>query len=264
MINFRINGYLYTPQFSTFPGGEEHVNIRTKNRLPVCPDWNVIIKAKLRSSSDIMRLLLVVDALRNQQGHTVEHIDLHMPYVPYARQDRICKEGESFSLKVFADLINDLQFDNVYVEDAHSNVALDLLENCVNLTQVGLLSTTDLGDTIQNADYIVAPDAGAMKKAEALGKFYQKPVLQCAKFRVSRDVIRVDLLNAPADIKDSVLVVVDDICDGGGTFNALALSPEIAEAKELHLIVTHGIFSKGKDELLWKYETVEAVNDWTK
>lgn len=263
MINFRINGYLYTPEFSTFPGGEEHVNIRSKNRLPVCPEWDVMIKAELKSSSDIMRLLLLVDALRNQQGHTVQHMDLHMPYVPYARQDRVCKEGESFSLKVFGNLINDLMFDNVYIEDAHSDVAPDLIENSINISQVSLLSNSDLGDTIVKADYIVAPDAGAMKKAHRLGQFYDKPVLQCTKTRLDRNTIQVDLLNPPKDLADSVLVVVDDICDGGGTFMALALSPRIAQARQLHLIVTHGIFSKGKDELLWKYETVGAVNDWT-
>jgi len=263
MINFSINGYTYTPEFSTFPGGEEHVNIRRK-RLPVCPEWKVNVQANITSSTELVRLLLVVNALRNQIGKTIQDIVLVMPYVPYARQDRICELGESFSLLVFANMINDMQFDSVFVEDCHSDVAVALLNNCINLSQVSLLSNTFLGHTIEKADYIVAPDLGATKKAEALGRFYEKPVLQCSKVRVNRDTIKVEVINPPKNLDKSVLVVVDDICDGGGTFLALAASPVIAEAKELHLIVTHGIFSKGKKTLLTEYNTVEALNDWTK
>ena len=32
--------------------------------------------------------------------------DLIIPYFPYARQDRVCDGGESFTLKIFANIIN--------------------------------------------------------------------------------------------------------------------------------------------------------------
>jgi ribose-phosphate pyrophosphokinase len=41
------------------------------------------------------------------------------------------------------------------------------------------------------------------------------------------------------------LLIVDDICDGGGTFVGLAKKLREAGAKKVHLFVTHGIFSKG-------------------
>jgi ribose-phosphate pyrophosphokinase len=42
-------------------------------------------------------------------------------------------------------------------------------------------------------------------------------------------------------------LIVDDICDGGATFVALARKLREAGAIEVSLFVTHGIFSKGKD-----------------
>ncbi len=47
-------------------------------------------------------------------------------------------------------------------------------------------------------------------------------------------------------------LIVDDICDGGGTFNLLAQEFEkdpVANDSELHLWVSHGIFSRGLDNI---------------
>jgi len=42
---------------------------------------------------------------------------------------------------------------------------------------------------------------------------------------------------------------VDDICDGGGTFIGLAKALKQKNAGNLYLAVSHGIFSKGFNEL---------------
>ncbi len=56
-------------------------------------------------------------------------------------------------------------------------------------------------------------------------------------------------------------VVVDDICDGGATFIALAQVIKVAQPDTtIDLYVTHGIFSKGVDELLKYYGTIYTSN----
>ena len=47
------------------------------------------------------------------------------------------------------------------------------------------------------------------------------------------------------DLKGKSCIIVDDICDGGGTFAGLAIELRKKGARKVHLIVTHGTFSKG-------------------
>lgn len=259
MIKFSINGCNYNPTFSTFPGGEEYVKI-PKN-LPIDPKVLKIV-AHLTSSKEVMRLLMLNDAI-SQAVPQLESRTLEMPYLPYARQDRVCETGESLSVKVFCNLINAMKFDRVIIHDCHSLAGVVLLDNVINVPQEVLLGTQrckDLHNLVTDADYILAPDAGALKKAEAVGKRYNKPVVNCHKTRKDRDTIVITTPNE--DLAGKKVVVLDDICDGGGTFIALAFSLQGKGIKELSLIVTHGIFSKGTSELAKYYDNIGSIDDW--
>ena len=104
----------------TFSGGEPHIKILTDLK----PNESVTITTRIQSFNDIGLLLIAVDALRRLG---VKSIDLFMPYMPAARQDRIMIPGESLSVKVYADIINSLNFDSVIVFDPHSFVLIPQL-----------------------------------------------------------------------------------------------------------------------------------------
>ncbi len=58
-------------------------------------------------------------------------------------------------------------------------------------------------------------------------------------------------------------LVVDDICDGGGTFLGLADKFwKQTSISTLDLYVTHGIFSKGVRELLRMYHNVYSTDSY--
>ena len=103
-------------EIGKFPGGE----IRVRLTSEYSSDSMVRIKAVILNSDDVMTLVMLTDALRTAG---VENIRLTMPYIPYARQDRVCNKGEAFSLRVFARIINALEFQSVVVWDAHSEVS---------------------------------------------------------------------------------------------------------------------------------------------
>jgi ribose-phosphate pyrophosphokinase len=75
-------------------------------------------------------------------------------------------------------------------------------------------------------------------------------------------IIGYELIDKP-DLSGKLVLVVDDICDGGGTFLALsnAIDEHSGNACEKHLYVTHGIFSKGKEVLNNHYSKVFCYND---
>ncbi|MCB6182951.1 ribose-phosphate pyrophosphokinase-like domain-containing protein [Leeia sp. TBRC 13508] len=243
-------------QSMVFPGGEVHVSVETVRFAK-----EIVTTALLTDSQQVMQLLMVKDAINRLYPLLPKR--LVMPYVPYARQDRVANPGEALGAKVFCQLVNQLDFSVVEVEDPHSDVVTALLDNVV--VKDPLPSLTRLQQRL-GAVALVAPDAGASKRVFKLAKGLGVPMLQAEKVRdtqtgqITGSRMQGELPNLP-------LLLVDDICDGGKTFTALA--HEIRRDMQvkgyqqpLYLFVTHGIFSKGLDELCHYFDGVFARHSW--
>lgn len=235
----------------TFSGGEPHIKIN--------PDFDkleaVTITHRLNSFNDLGLLCVAVDALKRMQAQIS---DLVIPYFPAARQDRVMVQGEALSVKVYADIINSLGFKKVIVFDAHSEVTPALVHNCQVVPNYEFIR--QIIDKIGNVK-LISPDGGALKKiykvSEALGGI---EVVECSK---SRNVKTGQLLNFKVyadDLAGENCLIVDDICDGGGTFIGLAQELKKKNAGKLYLAVSHGIFSKGFTELAQHFEHIFTTN----
>jgi len=241
-----------------FPGGEMHATVETGFMRPD----KLSVQAHLRDSDSVMLLLLVTDALRRAYPGT--SIELAMPYVPYARQDRAANPGEALSAKVFCGLINTQGYERVLIQDPHSDVVPALLDRVVIEDPLPTLRyvVKRIAELSSDKPTLVAPDAGARKRvlkiATALGLdvIYADKVRDTKTGAITGTQIQGDLPNAP-------LLVIDDICDGGRTFTELAVALHERTGETLYLYVTHGIFSKGLDPLLDHYQAVFARNNWT-
>ena len=243
-----------------FPGGECHVTVETG----VAAD-RLELKAHLPHAEAAMTLLMTTDALRRAYPGTP--IDLHLPYVPYARQDRVANPGESLSAKVFCDLINAQQYRRVLIQDPHSDVTAALLDRVVIDDPLPALRRALERIRARCANVaLVAPDAGARKRVLKLAAQLELPVVFADKIRDTRTgaITGTDI---QGELPDCALLVVDDICDGGRTFTELAQAVHdkrgAAGRHPLYLYVTHGIFSKGLDALLSGYAAVFTRNNWT-
>lgn len=249
-----------------FPGGERHVRLPAEQIGAIDildTDWT--IEARVYTPADIMDLMLATDAVRRVIP-TGSVLRLVLPYVPYARQDRVAVEGEPLSAKVFCNLINALAFDDVEIWDPHSDVTPALLNN------VRIRPTQDLmqaafrkkgGDYLLRECVFVAPDAGARKRVSALAKAFNTDVVFADK---TRDPKTGQLSGAQVqgELPSRPLLVVDDICDGGGTFIELArvLREKMAAPfnQPLYLYVTHGLFTKGLEPLFAHYDRIFTAN----
>ena len=222
---------------STVPGGEIGVNL-TKGGGAVLPLWAVT--AYLETSRSIMELIMTTDALR-REGINVSRLSLTIPYFPYARQDRVCHPGESLSAKVMADLINGLGYGKVVVYDPHSDVVPALLDNVEVVTPNTLINDVFL--SFDRAPVLVSPDAGAEKKVAAIAKARDMTMITATKTRDPHSG-KITAVHVSGRVDpDTQYLVVDDICDGGGTFLALSEAMRYEGAKRMDLFVTHVIFS---------------------
>jgi ribose-phosphate pyrophosphokinase len=231
---------------STFKGGEDHIKIKEFH-----PHREVTITHRVNSSSDLMKVILANDALQ-RIGH--ERIHLYIPYLPYARQDRVMVKGEPLSIKVFAKLINACEFRSVTVLDPHSEVGTALLDRVKIQTNRELVDTAFVSLYAHgiNKDEIavISPDAGAYKKiyktCESIN--YKGQIVLCNKVR-DLGTGQIISLTVDGTVENKVCVIIDDICDGGRTFIELATQLRNRGAKSVILIVTHGIFSYGVEPL---------------
>lgn len=228
-------------QSFTFSGGEPHIKI--------APDFDanrkVTITHRLNSFNDLGLLCVTVDALRRMD---VKIIDLFIPYFPAARQDRVMIPGEPLSVKVYADIINAMQLNKVYVFDAHSEVTPALLNNSTVIPNYTFIKA--VLENIGNDVKLISPDGGALKKIYKVSEFLGGvEVVECSK---SRDVKTGKLSGFKVyedDLEGMDCLIVDDICDGGGTFVGLAEELKKKNAGKLYLAVSHGIFNKGFEVL---------------
>lgn len=240
--NFKpISGDEISFQSFTFSGGEPHIKID--------PDFDrkmpVTVTHRLRSFDDLGLLCMAVDAL-----HRMDAIldTLLIPYFPAARQDRVMIPGEPLSVKVYAGIINAFGFKKVMVYDAHSEVTPAVLDHPDIISNHRFIQ--QVLDHLGSDVLLISPDGGALKKIYKLSEFLGGiPVIECSK---SRDVMTGKLTGFQVysdDLQGRDCLIVDDICDGGGTFIGLATALQHHNAGKLHLAVSHGIFSKGFDEL---------------
>lgn len=225
----------------TFSGGEPHIKINPIFDI----SKSVTVTHRLNSFNDIGLLCLAVDALHRMEAKLETLI---IPYFPSARQDRVMVKGEPLSVKVYADIINSLKFKKVVVFDAHSEVTPAVLNNCELITNHKFVEKViqKIGSEI----LLISPDGGALKKIYKVSEFLGGvEVVECSK---SRDVKTGKLTGFKVyadDLQGKDCLIVDDICDGGGTFIGLAQELKNKNASKLYLAVSHGIFSKGFEDL---------------
>lgn len=252
----------YQVKFLTFPGGERHCAIQNADAIASMHNRNspVAVSCDFKGSDDIVDLLLVTDAVRNLITPQPELV-LCLTYIPFARQDRRVNPGEAHALKVFANLVNSLNFKYVYVADPHSDVCEAVFNNLIIRPQWELAEEYIRTAVPGRVTHILAPDVGATKKAEKLAKKLGLPMLVANKRRDPKtgQIIAFELLDDQSQVGrfDHVLVV-DDICDGGGTF--LPIPSLFKNGPCVSLYVTHGIFSKGIQDLHSQYNSIGTYN----
>lgn len=244
----------------TFPGGEPHIKL---DYIVPKKDMQITITHRIQSFNDIGLLLIAVDAVR--RTFNPKKLKLFLPYFPGARQDRIMVSGEAFTLKVYANLINSLNFDKVYILDPHSDVTPALIDNVKVLSNHFFIQKCifNIGRTTNSIPVIVSPDAGANKKIKELAMFIGGvKVVKCDKTR-DVDTGRITGFEAYTDdLKGQSCLIVDDICDGGGTFNGLAAELKNKGAGKLYLAVSHGIFSKGFVDLNKNFDGIYTTDSY--
>jgi ribose-phosphate pyrophosphokinase len=216
-----------------FPDGTSQVW-----KLPesVLNAWEVSVRWQFEDEREIIDLLSLRTLL------FANPMTLYMPYMPYARQDKGVSNGKTFNLEMFADLLNSMRLCGVTALDVHNPARTKRLIK--RFTNILPMVFHDQVINKVKPDFIVYPDEGAFKR---YAHWFPSMSSVCLHKRRDQKTgqIKFDFPQRDTPCGERALIL-DDLCDGGATFILAARYLRQNDPKrEIHLCVTHGIFSKG-------------------
>ena len=240
---FKFKNTSLKADFISFSGGEQHIQL---SQIPKIKPTELSLRADLTDSNQLLNLLLLDNALTAHYQQQI-CLNLEIPYLPYARQDRVCAIGQAFSLKLMSQILAGLKIKNLTVWDVHSPVALQLT-GAKNIEATDFIAQSpELLSILSNQNTVlVCPDKGAKKRTLLIQKrFNTKTFIEAKKVRDPKtgDILETHINSD--DLKGKIALISDDICDGGMTFIKIAEALKAKGVETIILYVTHGIFSRG-------------------
>ena len=226
-------------ELKSFPDKESHVLIR---ELEACrgAELQVLHRCYPRQDSSLLQLMLIGRAL-SQVASRVEAI---IPYLPYARQDKIWKPGEVLSAEAVCQMIAASGFSSLATFDCH------FLKKPGEATYGGLrIRNFSLSDDLvayfkekKPDPLFISPDQGAAYLVDEIGG--KSMVKRRGEYQnhKHRSVRPVESLDANFDVDGRDVVLLDDMIAGGGTMIRATRAVLSLGAKSVCCGCTHGLF----------------------
>ncbi len=232
-----------------FPDGEPHIVLKSINRKD-----DVTVVCRIANPTDLFILMQVGDIL-NRQGIL---FGLDIVYLMSMRMDRVISYDESYSLSVVSQVINDMFPQAVHVLEPHSHKVQDLVDKYWGDIKTPM-------PEFEGYLYVL-PDKGAKERYA----FPPHLTVYCSKVRDTStgklSGFKIENSEIIESNPDKPLVVIDDLCDGGGTFAGIAKElRKVAPDRKLCIYVTHMVNPKGIVTLSENYDEVYFTNsykDW--
>lgn len=244
-----------------FPGGEAHIKGVDEQEGAFAYQIADIRGADPR---DLIMASMWGQAVRARGEKSV----LLLPYLPAARADRGVPMLDSY-----VSLVADIAADQIIYLDPHSPTWVERytdIDDIAKMTEYPFeriikMEIQDATSDSRAQPYkgVIAPDKGARDRAARAARIMGVPVYTAGKTR-DFETGRLTGFHMEDELPDhGKFLIVDDICDGGGTFVGLAdaISTSNPDVK-LDLWVTHGIFSKGLDDLNEHFGTIHTTDSW--
>ena len=256
-----LNIRYFNTESKTFPDGENYLRINLDDESLIEGKEVIIVQSTGPSSSGnqnarLFELLIMIDSVKRMGA---ERIVVVIPYLAYARQDRIFRPGESKFANLILRLIDSMRIDEVYVVDVHAPKILEEIQcKWINIDSMKVLA-----DYIKSLDVkdivVVAPDKGAVERSQAFAKHFGENV-PVEYFEKIRDVKTGEItMTGKLNLKNRDVVVSDDIIATGGTMaKAIKLSKD-SGANRVFAVATHAlllqnakfrIIKAGADEII--------------
>lgn len=205
-------------------------------------DKTVIVLESLSYPMDehVMELVLMGDAIRRCAPKKTIAV---IPYLGYARQDKLHRLGEPVSAHVIVQFLEVSKFEEIIGLDFHNSAIVGFFEIPVtHLSALDVLSAELKNMTISNG-VIVSPDVGGSKRARNMAFALDMPLAVMEKRRFLDRHDTSETYQIIGDVAGKTAIICDDVISTGGTTVQAAISLKEAGATRILATTTHGVFA---------------------
>lgn len=218
----------------TFSDGEIGVEFKESIR----GRFVFLIQSTFSPSNNLMELLLMIDAAKRASAYKVIAV---IPYYGYARQDRKDRPRVAIGSKLVANMLVAAGADRVVTMDLHApqiqgyfDIPVDHLDSsAIFIPYIESLNLPNLT--------FAAPDVGSANRIREVATFFECEMVICDKHRKRANEIASMVLIG--DVTDRDVILIDDICDTGGTLAKSASLMKEKGARSVRALCTHPVLS---------------------
>lgn len=228
-----------------FPDGEKRIRILDK----VLDEEAVVVQsASSPTDENYMQLFFIIDALKRSGAKSITAV---IPYFGYQRQDHMFREGEAVSVKVVAQILENLGIEHLAAVDLHSakiEEAFDIRVSHLSAIPIFAKKIKEKGWD-KNSVTLVSPDMGGIRRIKILSKMLDDmPFAVIEKNRdLATGVVSAHKIQGQVGKR---AIIVDDMISSGGTIVMAADLLKKNGAEEIIVFVTHPVFSKEAPSIL--------------
>jgi ribose-phosphate pyrophosphokinase len=197
-----------------------------------------LVQSTYAPTDNLMELLLMIDAAKRASAYKVIAV---IPYYGYARQDRKDRPRVAIGSKLVANMLTAAGADRVVTMDLHApqiqgyfDIPVDHLDSsAIFIPYIENLNLANLT--------FAAPDVGSANRIREIATFFECEMVICDKHRKRANEIASMVLIG--DVADRDVVLIDDICDTGGTLCKSAALMKEKGARSVRALCTHPVLS---------------------
>lgn len=200
---------------------------------------DVFFVQSLCSSDVIIETLLVIDAAKRAG---CKSFNLVAPYMSMSRQDKSDHNRSSFGAKMVANILESSGIDQLITIELH-NPAICGFYNIpvINLNGNKIFIDHILEQNIEDL-CILAPDAGAQKRASNFGKKIPNSAFAMVNKKRTKPNI-IDSVELLGDVTGKNVLIIDDMLDTCGTVCSVTELLVNNGAKSVTAVAPHGVLS---------------------
>jgi len=194
-----------------------------------------------------MELLLMIDAAKRASAYKVIAV---IPYYGYARQDRKDRPRVAIGSKLVANMLTAAGADRVITMDLHAPQIQGYFDIPVDHLDSSAIFIPYIEDLALENLTFAAPDVGSANRIREIASYFEVEMVICDKHRKRANEIASMVVIG--DVVDRDIVLIDDICDTGGTLAKSAGLLFDKGARSVRAFCTHPVLSGNA------YENIES------
>jgi ribose-phosphate pyrophosphokinase len=197
-----------------------------------------LVQSTFAPTDNLMELLLMIDAARRASAYKVIAV---MPYYGFSRQDRKDRPRVAIGAKLVANLLVAAGADRVITMDLHAPQIQGYFDIPVDHLDSSAIFIPYIENLrLENLTF-AAPDVGSTNRVREVASYFNAEMVICDKHRKRANEIAS--MTVIGDVTDRNVVLIDDICDTGGTLAKAAHMLREKGARTVRAMCTHPVLS---------------------